>query len=181
MTNLRLSRSQLEKAIVAYIEKCLSQTRFHWVTVQARAGEVDENGRFKLTDLQELPLPCVAVAAPVGIRHPMGFTECELHVIVLGPMNKIEDDTKPEKNVIDPSNFHTELVGIVANVLGEEMLDQVRAAVNAPESGPDLRRVKDFRLFGYLPKDESSQETDTSFIDDFVYTAHSQPTDDTSL
>lgn len=177
MTNLRLSRAQLEKAFVAFLMTKLQGTKWYQVPVQARMGAIEPStGKFALDKLDEIPLPCIAVAAPTAKRHAMGFSECELHIIVLGAQ-----DPDPENGKTDPLNDHAELVGEVAGWIGEDQLPTVMAAINAPDSGTDTRAIKDFRLFGYLPQDESSQETDRAFIDDFVYLTHSQPTDDTSL
>lgn len=170
MTNLRLARGQLEKAIVAFIEKKREGTEYFELSIQARLGELDAQGKFKLANLDEVPLPSVAVAAPILERHPMGYAAGDVHIVVLG-----------SQDGEDATNKHEALVGWIASLFGEDQLATVVAAVSPPSSGTDERKIKNFRMFGLLSRDESSQETDRAFIDDFVYLTHSQPTDDVSL
>lgn len=179
MTNLRNARLQLEKAIVAYVMGLLPGTKWFAVPVHARMGEIDTiTQKFKLTKLEEIPMPCIAVAVPGASRHDMGFAESEMHVIVLGSQDRQEER---EPQFCDPLNDHAELAGFIAAAIADDQLATIMAAVNKPEFGPDTRKIKDFRMFGMIWKDETSQETDRAFIDDYVFKVHHQPTDDTSL
>jgi hypothetical protein len=173
MTNLRLSRSQTEKAIAAFINAQKATGPNPDVNVNVRMGTIDmaNGGAFLLKDLAEIPLPSIAVAAPRSERHPMGYSVVTLHIIVLGSIDG-SDDTK------DRLDEHTNLVGWAARIFSEENREFVKTQVNPGGAG---RVVPEFTMFGMLLVDEVSTETDRAFIDDFTYTVHCEPVDDTTL
>lgn len=166
MTPLRLSRSQCERAVAAYLDAAKAGTAHAEVPVNVRMGELDAEGNFKLNNIEELPIPCIAVSAPRAEQHAMGYSIVELHVAVLGSINS------------ETSAAHVERVGWVAERL--EQLANDPAPLNQPASGPDNRVVKDFRAFGIEVQDETGQEVEQAFVDDFAFRFHCQPTDDVS-
>ena len=201
--SLRLSRANLEKAVAAFLIEELAAiealpaypagTELSSVPVHIRMGETDNEGKFKLNKLDEIPCPAICVAASRAERHPFGYAKCELHIIVLGSVDPVElpegSDppiggsiiTEGSTDFNNAKHQHETIVGHVAEIFSEANMADNLERMNPPASGPDTRGFKDFLGFGYLATDDSSQETERHWIDDFVLEFHCQPTTDTSL
>lgn len=191
-TTLRLSRSQAEKAIAAYIK---SQQAVEGqpalianCCVEVRKGQLNEDGTFTVPGLEDAPnMPIIAVACPMAKRHEMGlgYVVATVHIIVMGQVDPVPaDPTSPvsEGNPLNsPKTDHDQLCGWLAELFTDENNAAAVLALNAPDEGEDTRVVKNFRCFGYIETDDISQETERHWIDDFSYEVHCQPTDDTSL
>jgi hypothetical protein len=165
MSNLRLSRANLEKAIAAFLISRLAEAaadntspnlaNINSVPVHVRMGKLDENGTFELADIDDIPLPAVCVAVPRSERHPFGYSKCEMHVIVLGSVNKTKVADFPAignvtqtiseegEDVVynKPKEQHETIAGFIAECLAEQNHDTVLADLNPPEAGPDERTV----------------------------------------
>lgn len=184
MNSIRLSRSRLEQAIAAYItlQKSLiadddvAKGVVESIPVLTRKGEIDDDGKFKLEIMDDVPLPCYIISCPraqTAKNGSMGYPICELHIIIMGNIDPGDDN-------VDVKTLSEIVVGWVAQLFSEDNFDVVIAGLNAPDEGEDTRVVKQFRIFGYVCEDETSQETDRHWIDDLSYTVHCQPTDDTT-
>jgi hypothetical protein len=171
-TPLRLTRSQTEKALCAFIKAKLPDAPSPapiTAPVFIRQGQVNDEGSLILENPDDIPLPSIVVAVPSVRRHEMGYGVCEVHVVVCGGVDGTNAASK-----------HDALAGYIMAILGEDNRGTVLTALNPPASGSDERDVKEFRAFGYLLANEFSQETGRAWMDDLVFEFHCQPTDDIS-
>lgn len=172
---MKTPSAKVEQALIAYIQSiALTGTPAFEIPVHSRCGKM-EDGVYVLEELDSITLPSIVVSCPGSKVHDMGFSECEVHIIVAGSVARRAGVNET------PKEAHEELAGWVAAAFRDDNLNEVMTYCNAPDSGPDNRTVKDFRMFGYFNEDPSSTETDRQWMDDTVIIVHCQPTDDTSL
>lgn len=177
-TTSRLAREQAEKAFAAYIiaNKPSSPLASPDVPVFVRKGKLMGDGIFQLENVDEIPIPSIAVACPRTKPHDMGYPVCEVHVLCLTSVDEMNSATPP---VAVGATVAAARFGYLANLFGEENYDTVKAAMNRPTSpAADNRVVKNFTMFGFYQTEDMGQETDRHWIDHLVFEAHCQPTDD---
>jgi hypothetical protein len=76
-------------------------------------------GAFELENVDEIPVPSVAVSCPRSKPHDMGYPVCELHIMSLTSTDEASAATKA-----------ADRFGFIAALLGEENTDAVIAALN---------------------------------------------------
>jgi hypothetical protein len=166
----RLAREQCEKAFAAYIISQKTGSALATpvdVPVHVRKGKLKDDGTFELENVDEVPVPCIAVSCPRTKPHDMGYPICELHILSMTSVDEVNAAT------IAAARF-----GFIAELLNDDNIEVVKAAMNKPV-GTDNRVVKDFNVFGFFLSEDMGQETDRHWIDHIVYEVHCIPTDDT--
>jgi len=173
-TLFRLSREKCEFAFAQFILERKSGSLLTPVDVPilVRRGKITDQGQFELENAGEIPLPSIVVSCPRVTTHIMGYPICELHLLSL---NSVDED---DCSVLIPARF-----GILADLFPDIDIDDVKygavlTAMNAPTPGPDVRKVRDFNVFGYAPVEDMGEETNTTWIDHIVLEVHCVPTDD---
>lgn len=177
-TNSRLAREQAEKAFAAYINgnRAGSPLATPAVPVFVRKGKLLDNGSFELENVDEIPVPSIAVSCPRAKPHDMDYPVCEVHILCL---TSVDEDNGASPPVKVGATVAAARFGFIANLFGEENTAAVIAAMNRPTSPtPDNRVVKNFRVFGFYQTEDMGQETDRHWIDHLVFEVHCQPTDD---
>lgn len=185
-TNSRLSRENCEKAFTAFIDASRAipgaPASVLELPILARKGKLDQDGKFQLpgiTDsddpnhddaINDLPIPCICIAAPRAVPHAAGYDVVELHLLGL---NSVDE---PECGARSAERF-----GWLAGLFTDEVNAAVIEALNKPASGPDTRVARDFMVFGFYLTEDQGQETDRHWIDHLLFEVHCQSTDDTSL
>jgi hypothetical protein len=166
-TSSRLAREQTEKAFAAYLNANRTATPLAGIPVQVRKGKLLDNGTLELENLDEIPLPCVAVACPRSRPHDGGWPVCELHILSLNSVDEDQAATKASARF-----------GFIAELLSEDHDATVKAALNMPSALPDNRVVKNYNVIGFYQTEDMGQETDRHWIDHLVFEVHCNPTDD---
>jgi hypothetical protein len=169
----RLAREQCEKAFASYINTHKTGTALATpvaVEVRVRKGTLTDDGAFTFENVDEIPLPCIAVSCPrVKPHESVGYPICELHVLVLTSVD--------EQDAADRASAR---FGYLAELFSDDKLATLMAAMNQPVSGPDNRVIKNFNLFGFALVEDMGQETDRHWMDHLVFEVHCNPTDDTN-
>jgi hypothetical protein len=117
-TSSRLAREQTEKAFAAYLNDHRGSA-LDGIPVQIRKGKFKDDGTLELENLDEIPLPCVAVACPRSHPHDGGWPVCELHILSL---NSVDDENAATKA--------SQRFGYIAALLGEENTESVMTSLN---------------------------------------------------
>lgn len=170
----RLSREQCEKAFAAYLNSIRAGSAIENVPVFVRKGKLMDDGSFQLENVDEIPVPSIAVSCPKSTPHDLGYPICELHVMSLTSVDELNtaDPPVPVGASVAAARF-----GFIAEKLDESNLPAVIAAVSKPV-GTDNRVIKNFNVFGMYQTDDLGQETERHWIDHLVFEVHCVPSDD---